>query len=82
MIDDMKKILITLCMVLCLAPAAWASNQSGKLRTLVNEYRDEPGVEVVDLGGLGMGLLRMAARAEAARLKVIDLIKELETKEK
>ena len=61
----MKKILITLFMVLCLVPAAWAGNPSGKIRTLVNEYRDEPGVEVVDLGGLGLGLLRAAARTQA-----------------
>ena len=61
----MKKILITLMMVLCLVPAAWAGNPSGKIRTLVNEYRDEPGVEVVDLGGLGLGLLRAAARTQA-----------------
>ena len=37
----MKKILLTLCMALCLLPAAWAGDQSGQLRTLVNEYRDE-----------------------------------------
>ena len=51
-------------MVLSLS-TAWAGNPSGKLRTLVNDFRHEPGFEVVDLGGLGMGLLRMAARAEA-----------------
>jgi len=61
----MKKILLTLCMALSLLPAAWAGNPSGKIRTLVNEYRDEPGVEVVDLGGLGLGLLRAAARTQA-----------------
>ena len=60
----MKKILLTLCMVLCLLPAAWASDQSGQLRTLVNEYRYEPGVEVVDLGGVALGLLKAAARTQ------------------
>ena len=61
----MKKILLTLCLALSLLPAAWAGNPSGKIRTLVNEYRDEPGVEIVDLGGLGLGLLRAAARTQA-----------------
>ena len=60
----MKKILLTLCMVLSLTPAAWAGNPSGKIRTLVNEYRDEPGFEVVDMGGLALGLLRAAARTQ------------------
>ena len=61
----MKKILITLCMVLCLTPATWADDQPGQLRTLVNEYRDEPGVEVVDLGSIALGLLRTAIRTQA-----------------
>ena len=60
----MKKILITLCMVLSLSTAAWADDPSGKLRTLVNEYRNEPGVEVVDLGGVALGLLKAAARTQ------------------
>jgi hypothetical protein len=51
-------------MVLSLIPAAWAGNPSGKIRTLVNEYRDEPGFEVVDMGGLALGLLRAAARTQ------------------
>jgi hypothetical protein len=51
-------------MVLSLLPAAWAGNPSGKIRTLVNEYRDEPGFEVVDMGGLALGLLRAAARTQ------------------
>ena len=60
----MKKILLTLLMVLSLS-TAWAGNPSGKLRSLVSSFKHEPGFEVVDLGGLGMGLLRMAAGAEA-----------------
>ena len=60
----MKKILLTLCMALCILPVAWAGDQSGQLRTLVNEYRYEPGVEVVDLGGVALGLLKAAARTQ------------------
>ena len=60
----MKKILLTLCMVLCLVPTAWAGNPAGKLRTLVNEFRDEPGFEVVDMGPVALGLIRAAARGE------------------
>jgi hypothetical protein len=60
----MKKILLTICMVLSLS-TAWAGNPSGKLRSLVSSFKHEPGFEVLDLGGLGMGLIRMAARAEA-----------------
>ena len=61
----MKKILLTLCMVLCLVPTAWAGNPAGKLRTLVNEFRDEPGFEMVDMGPIALGLIRAAARGEA-----------------
>lgn len=61
----MKKILLTLCMVLCLVPTAWAGNPAGKIRTLMNEFRDEPGFEVVDMGPLALGLIRAAARTEA-----------------
>ena len=51
-------------MVLCLVPTAWAGNRAGKLRTLVNEFRDEPGFEVVDMGPVALGLIRAAARGE------------------
>ena len=61
----MKKILLTLCMVLSLVPTAWAGDGSGKIRTLVNEFRGEPGFDVVDMGPLALGLIRAAARAEA-----------------
>ncbi|MBO6064687.1 MAG: DUF4252 domain-containing protein [Bacteroidales bacterium] len=60
----MKKILLTLCMVLCLVPTAWAGNPAGIIRTLVNEFRDEPGFEVVDMGPVALGLIRAAARGE------------------
>ena len=52
-------------MVLCLVPTAWAGTPTGKLRTLVNEFRDEPGFEIVDMGPLALGLIRAAARTEA-----------------
>ena len=64
MIFDMKKILLTLCLVLCLVPTAWAGTPTGKLRTLMNEFRDEPGFEVVDMGPVALGLIRAAARGE------------------
>ena len=51
-------------MVLSLAPAAWAGNPSGLIRTLVNEFRDQPGFEVVDMGPVALGLIRAAARGE------------------
>ena len=51
-------------MALCLLPAAWAGNPSGKIRTLVNDFRSEPGFEVVDMGPVALGLIRAAARGE------------------
>ena len=67
-------------MVLCLTPATWAADQSGQLRTLVNEYRYEPGVEVVDLGGVALGLLRAAARTQAKNdddRKAMDVLRSI-----
>ena len=51
-------------MVLCLVPTAWAGNPSGKIRTLVNDFRDQPGFEVVEMGPVALGLIRVAARGE------------------
>ena len=51
-------------MVLCLVPTAWAGNPAGKIRTLVNEFRNEPGFEIVDMGPVALGLIRAAARGE------------------
>ena len=51
-------------MVLCLVPTAWAGNPSGKIRTLVNDFRDQPGFEVVEMGPVALGLIRAAARGE------------------
>ena len=76
----MKKILLTLCMVLCLVPTAWAGNPAGKLRTLVNEFRDEPGFEMVDMGPVALGLIRAAARTEAKNeedRKALQIFKDI-----
>ena len=51
-------------MVLSLVPTAWAGDRTGKLRTLVNEFRDEPGFEVVEMGPIALGLFRAAAHGE------------------
>ena len=60
----MKKLLITLLMVLSLGTAAWAGQrtQSPQLRSLVSSYKGTEGFEVVDFGGVALGLLRAAAR--------------------
>ena len=74
----MKKILLTLCMVLCLIPTARAAGQPGQIRTLVNEYRNEPGVDVVDLGSIALGLLRATMRTQAENeqdRKAIELLR-------
>jgi hypothetical protein len=76
----MKKILFTLCMVLCLVPTARAAEQPGQIRTLINEYRDEPGVDVVDLGGIALGLVRAAVRTQAQNeqdQKAIELLRSI-----
>ena len=65
-------------MVLSLTTAAWAGDQSGELRTLVNEYRNEPGVEVVDLGSIALGLLRTTIRTQAENeqdQKALDVLR-------
>ena len=74
----MKKILLTLCMVLCLIPTARAAGQPGQIRTLVNEYSNEPGVDVVDLGSIALGLLRATMRTQAENeqdRKAIELLR-------
>ena len=60
----MKRILITLCMALCLVGEAWAGNPGGKLRSLVSSFKGTEGFDVVDLGGPAMLLVKAAARAE------------------
>ena len=61
----MKRILITLCMALCLVGEAWAGNPGGKLRSLVSSFKGTEGFDVVDLGGPALLLLKTVARAEA-----------------
>ena len=76
----MKKILITLCMVLCLVPTARAAQQPGEIRTLISEYRNEPGVDVVDLGSVALGLLRATIRTQTDNeqdQKAIDLLRSI-----
>ena len=61
----MKKLLITLVMFLSLGTAALAGQQNTKLRNLVSDYRGTQGFDVVDVGGLGLSLLKAAARTAA-----------------
>jgi len=76
----MRKILFTLCMVLCLVPTARAAQQPGQIRTLISEYRNEPGVDVVDLGSVALGILRATLRTQAENeqdQKAIDLLRSI-----
>lgn len=63
----MKKILITLLMMLSLGIGAQAGKprQNTQLRTLVASYRGTEGFQVVDLGGAALGLMKAAARSAA-----------------
>jgi hypothetical protein len=76
----MKKILITLCMALSLATAARTSAQPAQIRTLITEFRGEPGVDVVDLGSVALGLLRATLRTQAENeqdQQAIDLLRSI-----
>ena len=79
----MKKILITLLMVLSLSATAWAEGQNASLRSLVSSYKGTEGFDIVDLGGVGLGLLKVAARTAAETpedreaLKLFDGLKRL-----
>ena len=72
-------------MVLSLGTAAQAGqrNQNPQLRTLVTSYKGTEGFEVVDLGGVALGLLRAAARTaveteeDRAALELFNGIKRL-----
>ena len=61
----MKKILITLMMLLSLGTVALAGEPNRQLRNLVSDYRGTQGFDVVDVGGLGLSLLKAAARTAA-----------------
>ena len=54
-------------MVLSLGTAAWAGQrtQSPQLRSLVSSYKGTEGFEVVELGGVALGLMKAAARSAA-----------------
>lgn len=73
----MKKLLFTLILAFAALGSAPASNPL-KLISVVNEY---DGVDVVKIGPLGMGLIRMAARVSAdsdkETLEVLSSIKGL-----
>ena len=79
----MKKILITLMMLLSLGTVALAGEPNRQLRNLVSDYRGTEGFDVVDIGGLGLSLLKAAARTGAetpedrAALKLFDGLKRL-----
>ena len=79
----MKKLLITLVMLLSLGTAALAGNQTTKLRSLASSYKGAEGFEIVDIGGIGLGLLKAAARASAETpedreaLKIFNGLKRL-----
>ena len=70
-------------MVLTLSTLAWAGDQNTKIRSLVDTYKGTEGFDVVDIGGVGMKLLRAAARTAAETpedrqaLNVLNGIKRL-----
>ena len=49
-------------MVLSLGASAWAGGQNAKLRSLASSYKGAEGFEIVDIGGIGLSLLKAAAR--------------------
>lgn len=61
----MKKIVITLMMLLSLGTVALAGEQNPQLRSLVSSYKGTDGFDIVDIGGLGMSMLKAAARSAA-----------------
>ena len=79
----MKKILITLMMLLSLGTVALAGEPNRQLRNLVSDYRGTQGFDVVDVGGLGLSLLKAAARTAAETpedreaLKLFNSLKRL-----
>ena len=61
----MKKLLITLVMLLSLGTAALAGEQNPQLRSLVSSYKGTDGFEIVDIGSIGLSLLKAAAKTSA-----------------
>ena len=70
-------------MLLSLGTVALAGEPNRQLRNLVSDYRGTEGFDVVDIGGLGLSLLKAAARTGAetpedrAALKLFDGLKRL-----
>ena len=52
-------------MLLSLGTAALAGEPHTQLRNLVSDYRDTQGFDVVDIGALGLSILKAAARTAA-----------------
>ena len=50
-------------MVLSLCASARAGNQNDRIRSLVSSYKGTEGFEIVDIGGLGLGLMKAVVRA-------------------
>ena len=79
----MKRLLITLVMLLSLGTAALAGQQNTQLRSLVSSYKGTDGFDIVDLGGVSLSLLKAAARTAAETpedreaLKVFNGLKRL-----
>ena len=82
--ERMKTRIITLISSLLITTCvAWGGNPS-KVKTLVKEYRHMEGVEVVSLGPVSLGLLKVAARnfgdldaEDRMALKTVDGVKGL-----
>jgi hypothetical protein len=52
-------------MLLSLGAAARAGELNPQLRSLVSSYKGTEGFEIVDIGGIGLGLLKAAAKSAA-----------------
>ena len=79
----MKKLLFTLILFLSLGTAALAGHQDSQLRNLVSSYKGTDGFDVVDIGSVGLSLLKAAAKTAAETeedrqaLKLFDGLKRL-----
>ena len=70
-------------MLLSLGTAALAGQQDSQLRNLVSSYKGTEGFEIVDIGSIGLSLLKAAAKTAAETeedreaLKLFDGLKRL-----
>lgn len=62
--NDMKKILFTLLIAFTAVSYA-AAIRPGRIQTLVSEYRGTEGFDVLRVGPIGMGFLKLAVHASA-----------------